>query len=121
MSCIPTAILWKIFYSYCLYVFIDCKNVSLALSCATGALGWSQSQSVWVCCGAWSALGDPEGENSAAHTHTHVHIQRISKHLALNSLVFKKTCKCSCKKGETTPGNGSQMPAESKSLWKVDC
>lgn len=51
MSCIPIAILWKILYSHCLYVFIDCKNVSLALLCATGTLGWSQYHTVWVCRG----------------------------------------------------------------------
>lgn len=82
MSCIPTAVLWKIFYSHCLYVFIDCKNVFLALGCATGVLDGARA-TLWVCCGAWRALGDTEGGNSATDTFTHMHIHREPLNICL--------------------------------------
>lgn len=54
-------------------------------------------------CGFAVVLGVPwERLRVAAvqHTHSHVYTHTISKHSALNSLVFKKLCKSSCKKGK---------------------
>lgn len=96
MSCIPTAILWKIFYSHCLYVFIDCKNVSLALSCAL--VGWDGASGTL---GGFAVVLGVPWEMLRVATLQHSHVQRISERLALNSSLLKKTiCKSSCKKGK---------------------
>lgn len=92
MSWIPTAILWKIFYSRCLYVFIDCKNVFFSSELCYWCLGM---EPVAHCVGLLCCLECPGrfwGCQFCTCTCTQ-NLQTFASELFTNS-------KTSCKKGK---------------------
>lgn len=97
MSHIPTAILWKIFYSHCFCVFIDCKNVSLALSCAW----YVGMEPVALCVGLLCCLECPGRCSGWQLCNTHTRTENLWTFGSKLFSIKKKTiCKSSCKKGK---------------------